>query len=222
MNFKLSNSVITAAGMTLFALFSGCDNKVVINSETAKQMITHRNLGMAYLEEGQLQDAADEFIKLVEIAPKEPLGYANLGLTYMRKSGELDQSEEWLQKALKLAPDDPDIRLLMAKVYELTNREPQAVSTLENTLKKHPNHIRTLYQLALYYTKMQDLQIRERAADYLTQVVNAQPANVAASLRLIEVFLNSEMPGDALQQMEIIQQTLPRLPDGSLDRKSVV
>ena len=102
-------------------------------------------------------------------------------------------------------------------MYELTNREPQAVSTLENTLKKHPNHIRTLYQLALYYTKMQDLQIRERAADYLAQVVNALPANVAASLRLIEVFLNSEMPGDALQQMEIIQQTLPRLPDGSLE-----
>ena len=216
MKFKLSNSVITAAGMTLFALFSGCDKKVVINPETAKQMITHRNLGMAYLEEGQLRDAADEFSMLVEIAPKEPLGYANLGLTYMRMSGKMDKSEEWLQKALKLEPDDPDIRLLLAKVYELTNREPQAVSTLENTLKKHPDHIRTLYQLALYYTKMQDLQIREKAADYLAQVVNALPANVAASLRLIELLLHIEIPGDALQQMEIIQQTLPRLPDGSL------
>ena len=198
-------------------LTNGCEHKEKVNQDRYKQMVSYRNLGLAYMEEERYSEAANEFIMLVEIAPKEPLGYANLGLTYMRMSGELDQSEEWLQKALKLAPDDPDIRLLLAKVHELTNREPQAVSTLENTLKKHPDHIRTLYQLALYYTKMQDLQIRERAADYLTQVVNALPGNVAASLRLIELLLHSEMPGDALQQMEIIQQTLPRLPDGSLE-----
>ena len=178
-------------------------------------MVSYHNLGLAYMEEERYSDAANQFIILVELAPKEPLGYANLGLTYMRMSGKLDKSEEWLQKALKLMPDDPDIRLLLAKVHELTDREAQAVTTLENTLKKHPDHIRTLYQLALYYTNVKDVQARDRAVNCLVQVVNALPANVAASLRLIELLLQSDESDGALQQMEIIQQTLPRLPDDS-------
>ena len=195
-------------------LTNGCENEVKIDQFTFKQMVSHRNLGLAYLEEERYSEATNEFNMLVETAPKEPLGYANLGLTYMRMSGKLKQSEEWLQKALKLVPNDPDIRLLLAKVHELTKREPQAVKTLENTLKNHPDHIRTLYQLALYYTKM---QAEDRAIDCLVQVVNALPGNIAASLRLIELLLQSEMPSDALRYLEIFQQTLPRLPEGSLE-----
>ena len=89
-----------------------------MDQDTYNQMVSHRNLGLAYLEEERYSDAANEFKMLVKTAPNEPLGYANLGLTYMRMSGKLKQSEEWLQKALELVPNDPDIRLLLAKVYE--------------------------------------------------------------------------------------------------------
>ena len=171
-------------------------------------MVSHRNLGLAYLEEERYSDAANEFNMLVEIAPKEPLGYANLGLTYMRTSGKLKQSEEWLQKALKLVPNDPDIRLLLAKVYELTNRESQAVTALENTLKKYPDHLRSLYQLALYFSKIQDPGSQGKAAEYMARVANALPGNIAATLRLIELLLQSENPGDALQQLEILQNNI--------------
>jgi len=188
-----------------------------VDQATYNQMVSHRNLGLAYLEEERYSDAADEFNILVETAPNEPLGYANLGLTYMRMSGKLKQSEEWLQKALKLVPNDPDIRLLLAKVYELTNRELQAVSALENTLKKKPDHLRSLYQLALYYSKIQDPSSKKKAAENMSRVVSILPGNIAATLRLIELLLKGESPGDALQQLEILQQTLPRLPDGSHD-----
>jgi hypothetical protein len=188
-----------------------------VDQDTYNQMVSHRNLGLAYLEEERYSDAANEFKMLVETAPNEPLGYANLGLTYMRMSGQLEQSEEWLQKALKLVPNDPDIRLLLAKVYELTNRKLQAVAALENTLKTHPDHLRSLYQLALYYSKIQDPSSKKKAAENMAQVVGILPGNIAATLRLIELLLQGENPGEALQQLEIFQQTLPRLPDGSHD-----
>ena len=156
-------------------------------------MISHRNLGLAYLEEERYSDAANEFNMLIEIAPNEPLGYANLGLTYMRTSGKLKQSEESLQKALKLVPNDPDIRLLLAKVYELTNRESQAVTALENTLKKYPDHLRSLYQLALYYSKIQDPSSKEKAAENMARVVDILPGNIAATLRLVELLLQGEL-----------------------------
>ena len=119
-------------------------------------MVSHRSLGLSYLEEERYSDALKEFNSLVKIAGKEPLGYTNLGLTYMRMSGQLQQSEEWLKKALVLAPDDPEIIFLLSKVYELTGRQLEAKNSLEKILKNHPYHIRTLYQLGLSSSKSND------------------------------------------------------------------
>ncbi|MGH7496012.1 MAG: FG-GAP-like repeat-containing protein [bacterium] len=177
-------------------------------------MLTHRNLGLAYLEDNKLREAAAEFQTLVEIAPQEPLGYANLGLACLRMH-ELEPAEKWLHEALQQEPDHLDICLLLAKVYELTDRENQAIRTLESSLKKHPNHVRTLYQLAQYYLNAQDVDLRQKAEDCLTQVVHALPANVAARLQLVELLLQNDKPGQALEHMETIRQTLPELPPGS-------
>ena len=51
--------------------------------DTFSEMVSHRSLGLSYLEEERYSDALKEFNFLVKIADKEPLGYANLGLTYM-------------------------------------------------------------------------------------------------------------------------------------------
>ncbi|MGH7456131.1 MAG: tetratricopeptide repeat protein, partial [bacterium] len=197
-----------------FVVLAGCKKREAINPDTAKQMVTHRNLGLAYLEENKLREAATEFQSLVEIAPREPLGYANLGLIHLRLH-EHEQAEKWLLQALKQEQDNPEIRLLLAKVYELTDRENQAIRTLENTFKKHPNHVRTLYQLVQYYLSMPEQSNRQNAEDALAQVVHALPANVAARLELVELLLRNEKPAQALEHTETIRQTLPELPEGS-------
>ena len=99
---RQSKKILTL--LIVFLVINSCERKVKISQETFKQVVSHRNLGLAYLEENRLLDAVDEFRKLVEITPKEPLGYANLGYAYLNMSGGLEQSEAWLFKALKLAP----------------------------------------------------------------------------------------------------------------------
>jgi len=183
-------------------------------------MIIHRNLGLAYLEENKLREAAGEFQKLVDIMPNEPLGHANLGLAYLRMR-QLEPAEKWLQEALHLEPDHPDIGLMLAKVYESTEREKEAIHILESSLKKNPTHLRTLYQLAQYYLNTPDPGKRQKAErllrveDYLAQVVHALPANVAVRLELVELLLRNEKPAQAVEQMEMIRQILPELPEGS-------
>ena len=69
-----------------FLLLAGnCAKNREIDPETAGQMVVHRNLGLAYLEENLLQLAEGEFQSLVDLAPREPLGYANIGLIRMRR-----------------------------------------------------------------------------------------------------------------------------------------
>lgn len=198
-------------------LFEECQKRPEMDAVMVREMITHRNLGLAYLEDGKLQDAAAEFQTLVEIAPWEPLGHANLGLTYLRMTGELEQAEKWLKQALKLEPDHAGIRLLLAKVYELTDRRNLAIEILEKSLKRHPNHVYTLYQLAQYFIPAQDPQLLQKAEGFLGQVVSALPANVGARLQLLEVLIENGKLDQALQHMETIRQILPKLPEGSME-----
>lgn len=78
-------------------LFGACNPKPEITPELAQQLLLQRNLGLAYLEEGKLREAAQEFQKMTEAAPQEPLGFANLGLANLRLR-RLAEAEAQLQK----------------------------------------------------------------------------------------------------------------------------
>ena len=195
--------------------FCNCSSKVQVDQVTFSKMVSARNLGIAYLEEERYSDAVKEFEILINSAPEEPLGYANLGLTYMRMNGTLEKSEEWLVKALEIAPDNPDIRLLLAELYQLIGRGKDAIKILEETIKKNPDHIKTRYELALSYSQIRDSDSRGKAIEHMKYVANALPANVIATFKLVELLLKSEYPNEALNYLEIINQTLPQLKDGA-------
>ena len=120
-----------------------------LDENVYSQITSHRNFGLAYLEEERYSDAANEFLMLIEKAPKEPLGYANLGLTYMRMDGELKQSEKWINSALNLVPKNPFIRFLLGKIYDMTNRRKKALNIILDVVGDHSNHVPSLFQLSL-------------------------------------------------------------------------
>jgi len=204
--------------LVLFLFFIiGCERQIVVDQKTFERMVSHRSLGLAYLEEERYSAAAEEFRNLITISPKEPLGYANLGLTYLRMSEEFENAEKYLQKALVIEPDHPEIRFLLAKLYELTDRDLLAINTLEKTLSKHPNHILTLYQLVQFYIHKKNHILIAKAEEYLTIIVNSLPANLVAQLKLIELLIKNGKPSNAIHYMETIRQILPQLPEGSLN-----
>ena len=92
--------------LALILLYIACDQTTTVSSEIFSKMISHRNLGLAYLEEERLNESAEEFKALIHIAPEEPLGHANLGLSYLRMNDQLVNAEKSLDQALKLSPDN--------------------------------------------------------------------------------------------------------------------
>ena len=88
--------------LILCSLFlSNCRNSEEKNKQKSTDLVTVRTLGLAYLEEFKLDDAEMEFLKFIDLAPDEKLGYANLGLTYLRM-GKYQEAEKQLIKAIKL------------------------------------------------------------------------------------------------------------------------
>ena len=186
-----------------------CEQTKIVAPTIFSKMVSHRNLGLAYLEEERYSDAVSEFTALIHVAREEPLGYANLGLTYMRMSGELKNSEEWLDKALDLSPNNPDILFLLAKVYELTDRKERAINSLQKVVVNHPDHIRSLYQLGIMLSRASSSNEKQKAIKYLLRVCEQIPGNIASSLKLIELLIENNNTSDALHQLQSLVQTLP-------------
>jgi Tfp pilus assembly protein PilF len=126
------------------SLSSGCRNKEEKTSQKSTDLVTIKTLGLAYLEEFKLEEAEKEFLKFIDLAPKEKLGYANLGLTYLRMA-KYPEAEKQLKKAIEIDPKDPDIRLILATVYKMNNERDRSIAELKDALAFAPDHIKILY-----------------------------------------------------------------------------
>ena len=170
------------------------------------KLISHRNLGLAYLEEERYSDGAKEFLSFIAIAPKEASGYANLGWIYLQSPGKLDSAEIMLKHAMELSPYNPDIAFLVAKMYELTNRQNDAIEVLQNTLKQSSEHVLTLYQLSEYYRQPSEHFNLEKSEELLLDIVGVNPGNVAAQMKQIELSIKNNHPKAALFSMETVRR----------------
>ncbi len=194
----------------VFFFFLSCEKKKekVTDRNLASQKITIRTLGLAYLEENNLDEAEKEFKKLIELDPKESLGYANLGLVYVRM-GKYPEAEKHLKKAIELDPKNPDIRLILSKSYELNGQKDLAEKTLKEVIKISPDNVKALYNLADLYSRATDEKSLQTRKKYLEEVVKITPANVVPRLQLIEVLIRLGNSDGALQQLEDIQKIYP-------------
>jgi len=202
--------------LALVFLLTGCEKKHADDKRKLTEMISARTLGLAYLEENRLNEAEAEFRKLIELAPKEELGYANLGLVYLRK-GDYAGAEAQIKQALRIDPEDPEIRLLAAKIYELTDREERSIQELANSLSHSPDHVKTLYSLAELYLKRDEAEARRQAETYLNKAVELRPANIVARLQLIETLLRNDKAEAATRRMEEFIKQIPELSPEAQD-----
>ena len=185
-------------------------------AEIAEEIVTTRTVGLAYLEENRLDEAEAEFAKLVDLAPDEAMGYANLGLVYLRM-GRYPEAEEQLNEALVVAPNDPDVLLLLAKVFELSSRPADAIGVLERSISENPDHIKTLYSLADLHGQSEADDSDTVREQYLTTLVGTAPANLAARMQLVEALVRLGKADSAVAAMEAVRQQLGQLPREAVD-----
>ena len=192
---------------------ASCSKPNLDDPEVQAAISEAQNLGLAFLEENQLQEAEAEFKKLIDLSPDSPDGYANLGIVYLRE-GSYGLAEEYLLAGLERAPNDPDIPINLAAVYEQTERLDEARAFMESALQRNPEHVQTLFTRAQLYKD--DLSLVSSYADYLKTVVQYAPANIVPRFYLIESLAQADAFEEALQQLMDLQQQLPEIPREAL------
>lgn len=183
---------------------------------TEEELMTAKTLGLAYLEENKLEEAENEFLRIVDYDQDEVLGYANLGLVYLRM-GQYEEAEEWLQEAIEMNPEDPDVRLILAKVYEQDNQPQKAIEELEEAVGSNPNHIKSLYNLTELYAASDNEDAQAKRKKYTELLIENAPGNVVPRLNLIEILIKEGNADKALAQLEELQQIYPEFPKEAVD-----
>lgn len=109
----------------------------------------HYSLGAAYLQnmgEMNFSEAAAEFRKELEISPNDVLSHSQLGYIAM-KQHDFPEAETQLLRASTLAPQDPDIDLMLGQLYIEMNQTTKAEAALSRSIELTRDPSRNNYQV---------------------------------------------------------------------------
>ena len=213
---RMKKTIIIIITVICSLILFSCKSKPGKSKEKSTDLITIRTVGLAYLEEFKLEEAEEQFLRFIELAPQEKLGYANLGLTYLRM-GKYPEAEKQLFKAIKIDPADPDIRLILATVYQMKDDPDNAISQLKEALTYSPGHIKTLYNLTEVLATKADDDSRNQRGKYMVDLVEKSPWNLAPQLNLTDIYIRNGDFDKATEQLEKIQKQYPEFPREAVD-----
>ena len=188
-----------------------CKDTVEESKKKSLDLMTTQTLGLAFLEEFKLDEAEKAFVKFIRLSPKDKMGYANLGLTYLRM-GKYPEAEKQLFKAIKIDPKDPDIRLILATVYQMNDEREKAISELKGALTFAPDHVKILYALSELSALATDEESQKLRENCLLRLIGIAQGNIVPLLTLTEIYIKKGETDKAIERLEIIQKQFPEFP----------
>ena len=146
------------------------EGKPVVSDPISRARV-HTELAALYYQQGSMKTALDELASATKIDPQYAPAYSMLGLVYMQL-GEPGPADNNFQKAVALAPNDPDIRnnygLFLCDIQQYQKGLAQLDIALANPLYNTP--VRALDNAARCAQNMGDAALasryRQRAARY--------------------------------------------------------
>ena len=199
----------------IFLILQGCKESAEERRKKSVEMMTTQTLGLAYLEEFKLEEAENQFIKLIALSPDDKTGYANLGLVYLRM-GKYAEAEEQILVAERLDPDDANISLLLSTVYQMDGKRNEAIQVLKSALTKESDHSKILYDLSELYSADSGKEAAAIRKTYLQQLVIEAPENIVPQLQYIELLIKEGASDEAIERLEIIKKQFPEFPKESI------
>ncbi|MEZ4587538.1 MAG: FG-GAP-like repeat-containing protein [Gemmatimonadales bacterium] len=180
-------------------------------SQDVGALVTARTLGLIHLQENRLVEAETELRKVEALAPNQTVGPANLALVYLRM-GRYPDAESAVGRALAIDSSDVNLRLLRAKVLELTGRRDLAREELERLTERAGSEPRVFYALAELWQGVADTAAAAARLANLVRVAELAPANLAARVDLAAALVGAGEADRALAELETVRQMPPAPP----------
>ena len=176
-------------------------------TDAQKRAKIHTELASGYLQLGRYGVAQDEARVAIEADPGYAPGYNLLGLIHMNLH-ENAPAEDSFRKALRLAPNDPEINNNYGWFLCQTDREQQSVAhfmtAIKNPLYATPS--KSMTALGLCYLKMKDDRLAE---DFLSKALRADGgSNVQALYWLSDLYYRNSRYNEARMSLNELHKVM--------------
>jgi tetratricopeptide (TPR) repeat protein len=142
-------------------------------AENDKLPGAHYSLGAAYLQnmgEMNFSKAAAQFRKELEISPNDILSHSQLGYI-ATKQHDFPEAEAQLLRAKALAPQDPDIDLMLGQLYIEMNQPEKAQAALSRSIELTGDPSRNNYQVQRAHYLLARVLMQSGKAEQATQQI---------------------------------------------------
>jgi Flp pilus assembly protein TadD len=129
--------------------------------KTPSSPLAWNGLGMAYVNAGRYDEAADSFLKALSIDPDYELALNNIGALYNSR-GKLSEARPFLLKVVDLFPDDINGLMNLGINYFISHDFQNAELTFKKVLALEPQSPDALSRLGDVYLKMKKLDMARR------------------------------------------------------------
>jgi Flp pilus assembly protein TadD len=147
--------------------------------------LAYNNLGVVYLHQGRLGEAAGYFIKSLEFKPDYSLAHNNLGIA-LEQTGRMDEAIIHFRKAIDIKPDYPDAFNNLGTTLCRAGKADQAIGYLQKAAELEPDNVEPLVNLGhAYFLNGMPAQ----AIPYYERASSISPSNLAPLNGLTEAFL---------------------------------
>lgn len=159
--------------------------------DTWQQAVSHKNLGLAYLDRNDFDNAVKEFEIVIRMLPDEPLGYADLAVAYL-KLQRPGRAIDLITEAKERAHDDGEVLSIQSDVEAAQGNRQQSLEILERAVQLNPVDARLRYK---YLTALRRIKgPAHRVEDTITQlqaILQYDPDNLAVLSELSETLIRT-------------------------------
>ena len=178
-------------------------NDALENPQKASARI---NLADTYYALAMYAEAEVEYLKAVELEPKDWRLHGKLCVTYSEWKKD-EKGVACYQEAIKKDPNHI-YYFALGHLYERLGKPDEAIAAYKQSLEKKPDFTDALYQLAGVYVAKRELR---NAIDPLRKLLAEEPTHEYGNFTLGQVYAQLGDKNGAMQQYYILQNLNPRL-----------
>lgn len=194
---KIWQNLLTSVVVAVTMLFAGCATKQSGGAQAELQTSSDQTdsqkrarirlqLAIGYFEQRQMSVALDEVKQALQADPDFADAYSVRALVYM-EMGETRLADENFQRAIKLAPNNPDMTNNYGWFLCQNGRERDSIAYFETTLsnKSYQTPWKALNNAGVCSLKLKDIVAAER---FFAKAFQFDPSNLSTSQNLAKIY----------------------------------